>query len=133
MQSFSGVLLAGCLAGVPVAAAQVAGDIDGLFPQQLSAKTLLTYCASSSMTDRGRQRQRYCAGFVSGVEESLRLLKMQSAPDRNLPLCVPADVTARGLQQAYVRYAGRAGSDLKRPAALVAVEALRAAYPCRGD
>ena len=44
-----------------------------IFPQQLTASDLLTYCSSSSLTDLGRKRQRYCWGFISGVEETIRL------------------------------------------------------------
>lgn len=44
-----------------------------IFPQQLTARDLLTYCSSSSLTDLGRMRQRYCWGFISGVEETIRL------------------------------------------------------------
>jgi hypothetical protein len=130
MKRFSGALLAGLLSGTVAAAQGAEGDVDALFPQQLSARTLLTYCASSSITDRGRQRQRYCAGFVSGVEESLRLLQVPGDQGRFPALCVSANTTARELQDAYVRYAARSDADLTRPAALVAFEALSAAYPC---
>jgi hypothetical protein len=133
MQRFCGPLFAGLLTSTMVAADSTDGDIDTLFPQQLSARTLMTYCASSSITDRGRQRQRYCAGFVSGVEESLRLLRQPAAQGRLPPLCVPPNATARQLQHAYVRYAARADADLTRPAASVAYEALLAFYPCRDD
>lgn len=104
-----------------------------VFPQQLSAETLMSYCASSSITSRGRQRQRYCAGFVSGVEESLRLLRIRSSQDPNLSLCVPENATARQFQEAFVRYAGRSSTERNQPAVLVAVEALQTAFPCKVD
>jgi hypothetical protein len=133
MKRFCGALLAGLLSGTVAAAQSAEGDVDALFPQQLSARTLLTYCASSSITDRGRQRQRYCAGFISGVEESLRLLQKPDGQGRFPALCASANTTARELQDAYVRYAARSDADLTRPAALVAFEALAAAYACRED
>jgi hypothetical protein len=42
------------------------------FPQQQTAHDLLTACASSSISNLGRCRRKYCAGFVSGVEEAIR-------------------------------------------------------------
>jgi len=123
------LILTACLAGTALAQERP----DEVFPQQLSAKTLMTYCASSSMTDRGRQRQRYCAGFVSGIEESLRLLRIRSSKQPVLSLCVPENATARQFRDAFIRYAGRPATDLNQPAALVAVQALQAAFPCPAD
>ena len=37
---------------------------------------MLMACASSGLSRIGRERRRYCAGFVSGVEEAVRLLRM---------------------------------------------------------
>lgn len=133
MKRFGGLLLTVLLASTVFAADRPEGDFETLFPQQLSAQALLTYCASSSLSDFGRQRQRYCAGFVSGIEEAVRLISMPAAPETSPSMCVPASATARNFQDAYVRYAGRPGTDLDRPAALVAVEALKAAFPCRTD
>ena len=133
MKRFRCLLLTTLLAGTAFAADRPEGGFETLFPQQLSAQALLTYCASSSMSDWGRQRQRYCAGFVSGIEEALRLVRMPSAQEPDPSLCVPTSATARNFQDAYVRYAGRPGTDLSRPAALVAVEALMAAFPCPSD
>lgn len=133
MTRFGGWLLAASLVGTAIAAEPPIGDAETLFPQQLSADVLLTYCASSSVTHRGRQRQRYCAGFVSGVEESLRLLQMPSTQEQRPALCVPANASARQFQDAYLRYAVRPGADLERPAVLVAVDALQTAYPCPSE
>ena len=47
-------------------------DMEARYPQQMSARNLLVTCASSSVTRIGRERRRYCAGFVSGVEEGVR-------------------------------------------------------------
>ena len=104
---------------------------EAFFPQQLSAKDLLVHCSASSLTDHGRQRQRYCAGFVSGVEEAVRLL-MGTSGEREFHVCVPGKASARQFREAYIRYAGRRGTNLDRPAALVVVEALAKAYPCGG-
>lgn len=56
-------------------AATVKAETDttqSIFPQQLTARDLLIFCSSSSLTAVGRSRQRYCWGFISGVEETLR-------------------------------------------------------------
>ena len=129
MKRLAGWLLQACLA-MP---AMAVDRVDTVFPQQLSARTLMTYCASSSLTDRGRQQQRYCAGFVSGIEEAVRLLHLGSPPSPSLSLCVPANASARQFQEAFVRHAGRPGTDLDQPAALVTVKALQAAFPCLTD
>ena len=101
-----------------------------IFPQQLTAHDLLTYCSSSSLTALGRQRQGYCWGFISGVEETIRLKLHASAQSVALNICVPTDVSSRNLAKAYIKYAGRRGTDLSRPAAQIAIEALSNAYSC---
>ena len=55
-----------------VAAGEEAPEPTTVHPQQLSARGLLKACASSAMTGPGRERRRYCDGFVSGVEEAIR-------------------------------------------------------------
>ena len=58
-------------------AGNIAAQEEGMepqFPQQQSAGDLLRACASSRLTSTGRERRRYCAGFVSGVEEAVRML-----------------------------------------------------------
>ena len=100
------------------------------FPQQLSARELLVSCASSSLTDTGRQRRRYCAGFISGVEEAVRLVPGAS-PAGPAGFCVPPRTTSTQLRNAYIRYGGRPRTDLDRPAAMVVIEALQEAYPCK--
>ena len=42
-------------------------DADVVFPQRLSARELLYACNSSALTQMGRERRRYCAGFISGA------------------------------------------------------------------
>ena len=95
-------------------------------PQQLSARDLLQACASSALTASGRERRRYCDGFVSGVEEGARL--GIQVPEMNI--CAPADISARRLSEAYIRYAADHRNDLGRPAAVVVMDALRETYPC---
>jgi hypothetical protein len=118
---------AGLLLGAAVSAQQQGGDDEVYFPERLTAQELLAHCLSSSLTDRGRQQQRYCWGFVSGVEEALRL----SSDPGTIAFCVPPVETSRRLAQAYIRYAGRRSTDLTRPAARTVIEALRVQYPCQ--
>lgn len=101
-----------------------------IFPQQLTAYNLLTYCSSSSLTNLGRQRQRYCWGFISGVEETIRLTLHASEQPVALKVCVPKGESSRSLAKAYIRYAGRGDTDLARPAAQIAIEALSKSYSC---
>ncbi|WP_156948269.1 Rap1a/Tai family immunity protein [Marinobacterium jannaschii] len=110
--------------------AEVDGD-QSIFPQQLTARNLLTYCASSSMTELGRTRQRYCWGFVSGVEEAIRLPLQLSVQSPKKTVCVPKGLSSRELAKEYISYAGRRDANLDRPAAQVVIEALSHAYPCR--
>ena len=125
-----GLVLAAVLTVTPWWATADDDTPDRYFPQQMTAKELLRACASSSLTKRGRERQRYCHGFVSGVEEGVRLAQSRHRSDRSLALCVPPARTAREFADVYMRFAGRKGVDLDKPAALVVVEALRDAYAC---
>ena len=102
-----------------------------IFPQQLTASNLLTYCSSSSLTDLGRQRQRYCWGFISGVEETIRLTLHASEQPVALKICVPKSESSRDMAKAYILYAGRRDTDLTRPAVQVATEALAKSYACQ--
>lgn len=101
-----------------------------IFPQQLTARDMLTYCASSSLTHLGRKRQRYCWGFISGVEETIRLPLYSSSQPVASKICVPKVESSRNLVKAYIQYANRRDANLARPAAQVVVEALTSAYPC---
>ena len=96
------------------------------FPQQQSAGDLLRACASSRLTSTGRERRRYCAGFVSGVEEAIRLL----GPGGHKGICTPPDVTASALARAFVNYGATHEGELRDPAAAVVQDALASAYPC---
>ncbi len=82
------------------------------------------------MTATGRERRRYCAGFVAGVEEAIRLLNLSGKSE--LWLCTPPDVTASALADAFVRYGASHKGELNDPAAAVVHHALAEAYPCKG-
>jgi hypothetical protein len=113
-----------------LSAPDLQADADAVFPQQMTAKELLRSCASSSLTSVGRQRQRYCHGFVSGVEEAIRLSALRQGGQSVGRACAPPETTARQFGEAYVRYASRRAVDLEEPAAMVVAAALEAAYPC---
>ena len=101
-----------------------------IFPQQLTASDLLQYCSSSSMTNVGRTSQRYCWGFISGVEETIRLPLHATGQTAQATICVPKGVSSRTMARAYSQYAARKGTDLSRPAVQVVIEALSNTYPC---
>ena len=105
-------------------------DTEVLFPQQMSAKDLMTLCASSSLTAKGRARRRYCDGFVSGVEEGMRLYKLRYSIESAASVCVPDGTSSRVMAQMFIRYATGKGVDLQQPAASVVLEALRKAFAC---
>ena len=93
----------------PVALAQASEEeMEPQFPQQQSARDLLRACTASRYTRVGRERRRYCAGFVSGVEEAIRLLEHTGKSE--FQLCTPAVVSASSLAEVYVKYsAGHEG------------------------
>jgi hypothetical protein len=103
-------------------------EMEPQFPQQQTAGDLLTACASSRLSNVGRERRRYCAGFVSGVEEAIRLLAHTGRSE--FRLCTPAEVSASALADVYVKYGARHQGELADPAAEVVLHALREAYPC---
>ena len=116
----------------PVGAQAPAEESDKYFPQQLSARDLLATCVASSLSAAGRSRQRYCLGFVSGVEEAVRLLRVRGsgAEIAKPPFCIPSGTSARELAGAFTRYASGRGTDLDRPSASVVLEALTKGFPC---
>lgn len=115
---------------VPADAQEPGEEAEKYFPQQISARDLLTTCASSSLTATGRLRQRYCRGFVSGVEEAVRLLQMEDSSIARPPFCVPSGTTARELANAFISHASEPSKDLERPSASVVLEALSKRFPC---
>jgi len=78
----------------------------------------------------GRNRQYYCSGFVSGVEESVRLLNANSRDDNKNSICVPEGKPARHFRDVYIKHGAKKSTDLDRPAVMVVLEALESAYPC---
>ena len=110
-----------------VAAAEEA-RVEPEFPQQQSAGDLLRYCAASRMTATGRERRRYCSGFVSGVEEAVRLL--QTGGQVQIRICTPPEVSATALADVYVKYGAGHKGELAEPAAEMVLHALAGAYPC---
>ncbi len=122
------IVITGLLIGGFAWANQESEPAQQYFPQQITAKKLLVYCASSAMTKAGRERRQYCAGFVSGVEESVRLLggASESAPR----ICVPEGVSARKIAEGYIDYALPRQGSMDQPAVAVVIEALRDRYPC---
>ncbi len=121
------------LAPVVAFAEQPAADADVVFPQRLSARDLLYTCNSSAITHVGRERRRYCAGFISGVEEAARLLQARHGNGGRASTCLPVDVSSRRLADIYSRYASQHESILEQPAAEVALDALANAFPCQSD
>ena len=99
------------------------------FPQQMSASRLLQACASSALTRAGRERRRYCAGFVSGVEEAVRSLQEQHRLE--VSVCLPQGVTAKALSDVFIRYSANRQQHMDKPAAAMVLEALAQAWPCR--
>jgi len=125
---FLAAILGLCLTA-PSFSHEETGGLEQYFPQQISAKKLLNYCASSNMTQSGRERRRYCSGFVSGVEETVRLLTSKQAGHKQT-ICVPKNVNARKLADGYVDYARQLQDNMDLPAVLMVTDALKRRYPC---
>jgi hypothetical protein len=98
------------------------------FPQQQTARDLLTACASSTISNLGRARRMYCAGFVSGVEEAIRFKSQLLGAD--IRICPVSGITAQQFADAYLKYANTHPKELDKPAVEVVFEALKHAYPC---
>jgi len=129
-----GILLAAALVVLPLPAiAQDNTASETYFPQQLTARQLMQACASSSLTKTGRERRRYCHGFISGVEESVRLLRQKASLEGAFKLCAPDNKSSRDFADVYMRFAVRDDVDLGKAAALVVLEALGNAYPCPSE
>jgi hypothetical protein len=103
---------------------------EDFFPQQMSANDLMRTCAASSLTAKGRVRRRYCDGFVSGVEEGMRLFQLRHSINSVPAVCVPPGTTSRTLTGAFIKYASGKGVDLDQPAAAVVIESLENAFAC---
>ena len=107
-------------------------DTRSEFPQQQNAGDMLLACASSRLSRIGRERRRYCAGFVSGVEEAVRLLHRGEPHigSANTRICTPEDISAGELADVFVSYGANHEGELPDPAALVVLHALQSAFPC---
>ena len=124
------VVLLGLLAA-PVFSAEKSDVPDAVFPQKLTASKLMVYCASSSMTATGRLRQRYCDGFISGIEEGVRVLTLTSRLEASPSLCVPANVSSQQIRSAFVKNSANMERSKDKPAAMFTIEVLERAFPCR--
>ena len=113
-----------------LAAGEQPDDNGRFFPQKLTAQDLLYACASSSLTSKGRERQRYCTGFISGVEETLRYY---GTGESAATYCFPQGMTARSYGDIFIKYASRPGADTGRPAVVVVQEAFTDAFSCPED
>jgi len=115
----------------PIPAAEEKVAADTIFPQKLTAGELKVFCAASVMTNIGRQRQRYCDGFLSGIEEGVRVLGLNSKMEAAPSLCVPADVPAWQMRSTFVKNSAGMQPAKDKPAAMYAIEVLEKSYPCR--
>ena len=95
-------------------------------PSQQTAAYLLRACTSSTLTPSGRLRRQYCAGYLAGVEETLRVVTPSQAG-----FCPPDAITSRQLVSAYTRHVTANPKSAGQPAAVIASEALRQAFLCR--
>jgi uncharacterized membrane protein YdfJ with MMPL/SSD domain len=98
------------------------------FPQKLTAQDLLYACAASSLTSHGRERQHYCRGFISGVEETIRYYG--TGESLVAAYCFPQGMSARNYGDVFIKYASRKGIDTGRPAVVVVQEAFTDAFSC---
>lgn len=114
----------------PIPGSASAQDAQPVFPQQMNANELLLLCASSSLTVNGRLRRRYCDGFISGIEEGLRVYNLQFPSQMPNTLCVPAGTSSRAMSEAFVKYASRKDVALDQPAAAVVIAALGRSFAC---
>lgn len=124
------VALLGLLVTVSALAQQKSETEEQYFPQQMTAKQLLYACASSSLTRLGRERKKYCQGFVSGAEEAARLLAAQSPSTYKHGYCFPEGKTAAYFSEVFMKYASKPETDLNKPAVLVVIEALESSFSC---
>ncbi len=78
---------------------------DTLAPSRQTGAYLLKACTASALTPSGRLRRQYCAGFLAGVEEYLRVVTPSDAefcPPENVEL--PAELVdyAKSLDKHYI-------------------------------
>lgn len=122
-------LILGMSTVIGLPAQEDGGDSLEYFPQQLTASRLLYYCAGSSLTGSGRERVKTCAGFISGVEEGVRLLEARKLVRAPTGICVLKGTSSSSFAETYRKYAVKRSDD-DAPAAAVVLDVLRQAYPC---
>ena len=98
---------------------------ESMAPARQTGAYLLKTCTASALTPTGRLRRQYCAGFLAGVEETLRVVTPGQAG-----FCPPGGVTGGELANAYTRFATANPESARMPAAAVAANALRQTFPC---
>ena len=98
---------------------------NSLTPSQQTGRYLLKACTASALTPTGRVRRQYCAGFLTGVEETLRVVAPAEAG-----FCAPEAVTTRQLVAAFTRHATAHPDATDQPAAVIATQSLRQSFPC---
>ncbi len=115
---------------IPVASSAQGSALDAEtnYPQRVRAGTLLSNCASGALTAEDRERRRYCAAFISGIEEGVRLV--EQARGIKPTVCPSAWIASPNLVDAYMNYAAEHRDQMHQPAASLVIAALREAYPC---
>ena len=101
---------------------------ESVAPARQTGDYLLRTCTASALTPTGRLRRQYCAGYLAGVEETLRVV---TTPEGGF--CPPAEVSTRELSGVYTRYVAANPDSTRRPAAATAAQALRQAFPCASE
>ena len=114
----------------PITSSASTEDVQPVFPQQMSAKNLMVLCASSALTAKGRLGRRYCDGFISGIEEGLRVYNLQFPTQMPKSVCVPPGTSSRSMTEAFLKYASQKDVELDRPPAAVVMEALSKSFAC---
>ena len=95
----------------------------------MQAGCLRPPCASSLLTPTGREKRSYCAGFISGVEEAVRVLQEQHKHEASV--CLPEGVSAKKLSDAFKNYSVTRQQQINKPVAAAVLEALSDAWPCK--
>ncbi len=97
-------------------------------PARQTADYLFKACTASALTPSGRHRRQYCAGYLAGVKETLRVVTPSEAD-----FCPTREVTTRALSSIYTRHMASHTESTGQPAAAVAAAALREAFPCASE
>jgi Rap1a immunity proteins len=126
-------IFCGALIVLTVATAYAAQD-------EQSADFMLPYCrlTQQEMTDDIKKASNYsrCAGIVEGVSQMFRLLQEAQAAgtvqlDPLLCTSIPAGITSEQLVNIVVRYGETFPELTHRPFTVLAMSAMRVAWPCK--